>query len=106
VLVRTNGDPRLFLEAIGRELERLPTPLEGFFGRTLLDHLRSYQVPGLLLGVAGALALGRLAASFLYGVHTADPPTLFASVALLTLVVLFASWLPARRAVRMDPVSS
>jgi predicted permease len=59
---------------------------------------------GLLAGVAGALALGPLLESLLYGVHAADPPTIAVVVAVFGLVTLAASWLPARRAIRLDPV--
>ena len=59
---------------------------------------------GVVLGVAGALAATRLAASMLYGVGPHDPLTFVSVVALLVLVALGASWLPARRATRVDPM--
>lgn len=58
---------------------------------------------GVAIGLAGALLLTRLMASLLYGVGAADPAT-YAGVAILIVVVaLAASYLPARRAMRMDP---
>jgi putative ABC transport system permease protein len=58
---------------------------------------------GVAVGLAGALLLTRLMSSLLYGVGAADPAT-YASVAILLVVVaLAASYLPARRAMRMDP---
>jgi putative ABC transport system permease protein len=59
---------------------------------------------GLGVGLAAALALGRLLASQLYAVSASDPAT-FAIVAVLLLgVTLAASWIPARRATRVDPL--
>jgi predicted permease len=59
---------------------------------------------GLGAGIAGALLLSRLMAKVLYGVPPTDPIT-FASVAILLAgVALFATWLPARRAMRVDPM--
>src|SRR5262249_60322809 len=59
---------------------------------------------GVALGLAGALAATRLLASLLYGVGATDPPTFAAVVALLSLTALAASLVPARRALRVDPV--
>jgi putative ABC transport system permease protein len=61
---------------------------------------------GLLLGLTGAWVLSRVLTSQLYGVSARDPVT-YASVALLLGgVALGASYLPARRAVRVDPMAS
>lgn len=59
---------------------------------------------GVVIGVACALGLTRVIASFLFGVTTHDP-LVFATVPLvLTAVALVSVWLPARRASRVDPV--
>jgi putative ABC transport system permease protein len=59
---------------------------------------------GIVIGLAAAFGLTRLMATMLYGVKPTDP-LVFASVAVLFGVVAFlASYLPARRAVRIDPV--
>jgi predicted permease len=58
---------------------------------------------GAALGVAGALALTRLASGVLYGVTASDPLTIAAAVLLLAGVALLACWWPARRAARVDP---
>ena len=55
-------------------------------------------------GIIGALALFRVVASQLYGVSSADPLTFLATAGLLVLVALLASWIPARRAARVDPM--
>lgn len=58
---------------------------------------------GILLGLAGFAVLGRLLSSFLYGVGTADPAALIGAAALLLSAGLFAAWIPAHRASRIDP---
>lgn len=59
---------------------------------------------GLAIGIAGALAATRLLASQLYGVTASDPAILVIVAALLAIVALFACWIPARRAARVDPL--
>ena len=59
---------------------------------------------GLLLGIGGALAATRLLASLLYGVRATDAATFCAVSLILLLVALLASYLPARRATRVDPI--
>ena len=59
---------------------------------------------GLVVGVAGSLALGRVLASQLDGVGSFDPVVLAVTVVGLGGAALFASWLPARRASRIDPL--
>jgi putative ABC transport system permease protein len=58
---------------------------------------------GLVLGLAGALAVSGLLANFLFGVNPRDPLTFGAIVVVLGLTGLLASWVPARRATRVDP---
>ncbi len=59
---------------------------------------------GIALGLAGALALGRLIESLLFSVSVRDPATLAVVPAVLAAVALVACYLPARRAARVDPV--
>jgi putative ABC transport system permease protein len=75
------------------------------------DLLRQVVWQGLLLtglgvvaGVLGALALTRLMASLLYEVRPTDPVTLAAVSLALTTVALLASYVPARRATKVDPI--
>jgi putative ABC transport system permease protein len=58
---------------------------------------------GIVLGLAGSLLSARLLQSLLYGVNALDPWTLGAAVPLLLLWCGLASYLPARRAARLDP---
>jgi putative ABC transport system permease protein len=58
----------------------------------------------LVIGLAGAAVLGRLARGVLFGVTPGDPATLAGAAALLALVSLAACYIPARRAARVDPV--
>jgi ABC-type antimicrobial peptide transport system permease subunit len=59
---------------------------------------------GVVVGVGGALAVTRLLNNFLFGVGTADLPTLAGTAVLLTVVAMLATLLPARRAARVDPM--
>ncbi|PYR43974.1 MAG: hypothetical protein DMF93_01580, partial [Acidobacteria bacterium] len=58
----------------------------------------------LMIGLAGAAGLGRLARGVLFGVTPGDPATLAGAAGLLALVSLAACYIPARRAARVDPV--
>jgi predicted permease len=59
---------------------------------------------GIAVGLACAFALTRLMSSLLFGVGATDLATFSLSAVLLTLVAFLASWLPGRRAARVDPV--
>jgi putative ABC transport system permease protein len=59
---------------------------------------------GIAIGLAGALALTRFLKSFLFGITTTDPITYAAISLLLISVALFACYIPARRAMKVDPM--
>jgi predicted permease len=59
---------------------------------------------GLLFGLAGAWALTRAMSSMLVGVSPSDPLTYLSVAALLSFITLLACWIPARRAMRVDPM--
>src|SRR3954471_15041556 len=61
---------------------------------------------GLGAGLAGAYGTSRLLTSQLYKVSAADPFTYMGALFVLTAVALFANWLPARRATRVDPLEA
>ncbi len=59
---------------------------------------------GILIGVGGALFIGRVLSSLLFGVTATDPVTFVVVTLLLCLVTLAACYIPARRATRVDPM--
>ncbi|MDY7228207.1 ABC transporter permease [Hyalangium rubrum] len=69
----------------------------------MVGHGLRLTLLGVGIGLALALALGRLLSAMLYGIQAHDPLTFLGVAALLTGVALVASWLPARRAARVDP---
>ena len=64
------------------------------------------KVAGVVLGLAAAFGLTRVMGSILYEVSTTDPLTFAVAPILLLGVSALATWLPARRASRVDPVKS
>ena len=69
---------------------------------TLLEQ-RTKRAGGTI-GIVGAFAVSRLLGGLLFGVATSDPVTFVAAPLVLGTTTLVASWLPARRASRIDPV--
>jgi predicted permease len=72
--------------------------------RMILGEGLKLSVAGLALGLVGALCLGRLGSSLLFGVTPTDPWTLLGGAFLLMVVAVAACCLPARRATRVEPV--
>jgi ABC-type antimicrobial peptide transport system permease subunit len=58
----------------------------------------------VIVGLAGALAGARVLRALLFDLSPSDPTTYIAAVAVLSAIALAASWLPARRASRVDPL--
>ena len=69
----------------------------------LKQHLRP-AVVGVVLGIAGAVALARFLESLVYGVGASDPLTFGFMAVTLVAVAVIACWIPARRATRVDPL--
>lgn len=69
----------------------------------LSQGLRTIAI-GLAIGIAGALALTRTLASFLFGVTATDPLTFVSVILLLVAAALLACYIPARRATKVDPM--
>jgi ABC-type antimicrobial peptide transport system permease subunit len=72
--------------------------------RLVLGDGAKMALVGVGVGVVAALALTRLMTSVLYGVSATDPVTFAAVAAILTVVALAACYIPARRAMRVDPI--
>jgi putative ABC transport system permease protein len=64
----------------------------------------SLALIGVVIGIAAAFGLTRVIATFLFGVKERDPAVFTTVAVVLSAVSLFAVWLPARRATRIDPV--
>jgi ABC-type antimicrobial peptide transport system permease subunit len=73
---------------------------------TVLRRGVAVSVTGLAVGMVVALSLRAVAKPLLYGVSPADPITFVAVCAVLLVVGIVATWLPARRAARLDPVKA
>ena len=86
---------RMALGATGGQVRRL------VLGRAL-----ALTLAGAGVGVGAALAATRLLRGLLFGVSATDPWTFAAAPALLAATALAAAWLPARRAVRLDPTAA
>jgi ABC-type antimicrobial peptide transport system permease subunit len=74
--------------------------------RMILGEASSLAIVGVVAGVAVGLAMSRLIASMLYGLKSYDPLTFTGASLLLLFVGFSASWIPARRAARIDPLKA
>jgi len=74
--------------------------------RLVLGEGMALVIPGVVVGAAAALAVSRLISSLLYGVTPTDVTTFLAVGALLAIVTGLASYVPARRATRVDPLDA
>ena len=76
---------------------------QGEVQRMILNAGGGLAIAGIALGLAGAFAGSRLISSYLFGVQPIDVVTLAGAAIILLPVALLASWVPARRATRVDP---
>ena len=74
--------------------------------RLIVGQSMAVAAAGIAAGLAVSLALTRLMSSLLYGVGATDPPAFAAALAVLAVVGLLASYRPARRATRIDPLAA
>jgi predicted permease len=63
-------------------------------------------ITGVVIGLGGAYAAGRLLESQLFGIKASDPLAFMAAAVVISLAALLASWLPARRAAKIDPMQA
>ena len=72
--------------------------------RMILEQSGTLALGGIAMGVVASIGLTRLMASMLFGVSATDPVTFLTVVSILLTVALMACWVPARRAMRVDPM--
>ncbi len=72
--------------------------------RLVMRESMTLVVAGVLLGLAGAMAVSRPIASLLFGLAPADPMTIAAAIVAMMVLSSVAAYLPARRASRIDPI--
>ncbi len=72
--------------------------------RTVVGEGLRFALLGVAIGITAGLVLTRLLASFLYGISASDPTTFIAVAIILVAVSAAASFFPARRATRVDPI--
>ena len=78
----------------------------GTIARFVLKQGLSMAIAGIAVGLCGALALTRFMQSLIFGVSANDPFTLAAVSVLLVLISVIASYVPALRAARVDPIEA
>src|SRR5690606_36886881 len=74
--------------------------------RLVLSQILRPSLVGLIGGIAAAAALSRVIAANLFGIDAVDPGTYTSAGVVLVAVALGASWIPARRATVIDPLTA
>jgi putative ABC transport system permease protein len=83
----------------------LGAPARAVWSLVLRDGARLAGI-GVALGLAGAYGATRVLQSLLFGVSTTDPIVFGSAAVTLAAVALAASWIPARAATRVDPMTA
>ena len=71
-----------------------------------LRHGLALTAVGVVVGLVGAAALGRAMSSLLFGVEPMDPAAYVAAIGIIVAAAALATYLPARRAARIDPIET
>ncbi len=74
--------------------------------RLIVGHGLALSLTGIAIGLAASFALTRLMKGLLFGISATGPVTFVAISILLTSIGLLASWIPARRATKVDPLGA
>jgi putative ABC transport system permease protein len=74
--------------------------------RLIVGQAMTIVAISLAVGVAGAFAATRWLNTLLFGIGASDPVTFIAIMLLVSIVAFIAAWLPARRAMRVDPITA
>jgi predicted permease len=74
--------------------------------RVVLTRTAMLLAVGIIVGFALAFATGKFFGQILYGISAHDPVTYLCAIALMTVVAFVACWVPARRAIRLDPLKA
>jgi len=72
--------------------------------KLVVGRVMGFVLAGIALGIGGALALTRSIEAMMYGTPSRDPVVIAAVSLLLAATAILASWLPARRATKIDPM--
>jgi len=74
--------------------------------RVVLTRTAILLAVGIAVGFALAFAAGKFFSQILYGIGAHDPLTYLCAIALMAVVAFVACWVPARRAIRLDPLKA
>ena len=72
----------------------------------MLGEASSLSAAAIAIGIGASFAVTRFVKSMLFGITPSDPATLWGAAALLMIVALCASWIPARRAASVQPIEA
>ena len=103
-IYETDNGLMIVMEMPGVTKERLTIDLQGDVLRMVVREGAELAGLGTLAGLGGALVLTRFLRGLLFEIQPTDPATFVAVAILLTLVALLACYIPARRAMRVDPM--